>query len=203
LRKQASEIKIKITKDELDILIQWLKKNSEYTGQYHQVDLYLEPKSNSFKFKNKLGFIDASKYLKVRLTDQKDYIISRTWYNDKKNSLDGLYYTETKVEVHDGRAALDLFLSLDYKLDTKIDKYKNVYKYNDYRIEIDEVDKLGVFVEIIINKKLKNPLNYKLQICELLKEIGLSNCEMQTRGYAVMSWNKKFDFTQKYYKVAN
>lgn len=68
------EIKIQISPEQREQLQKWLDKNAEFTGEKQHVEYYLDNPENSLRFEHKLGYIDASHYLRVRTTEKGDSI---------------------------------------------------------------------------------------------------------------------------------
>lgn len=67
-----------------------------------------------------------------------------------------------------------LFLkALGFKEWVQVNKKRQYSKYQDYNICIDEVEKLGTFIEIELLVNEQNDINYEEQLLSVAKEIGL------------------------------
>lgn len=191
------EIKLKVENGELKTLLSWLKNNTNYLGQRHQIDYYFESPNEEFSYVNEEGITDAVKYLRVRLSnEQNDSVTYKHWHEDPDNPGKYLYCDEHEFEVDDGRKVMKLLGHLGYKRDIVVDKYRNVYKTEKFEIVIDEVKDLGTFVEIELKVEITDPKQGMDMIYALVKSIGINPIKIQTRGYVSMLWNPDHNFTE-------
>lgn len=186
------EIKIQITDDQRKTLVNWLEQNAKFAGEKRQVEHYLDNPSHPFKFKSKFGYIDTEKYLRVRFSDKGDSICLKTFSIDPDGRTANTGEFET--DVKDGKEALDLFIGLGFTDDTIVDKARKSFTYQNFEIELDEVEGLGSFVEIEVKEHGDDIQAGLKQIYDLLRKIGITKFTKQSRGYASMLWNPDVEF---------
>ena len=80
---------------------------------------------------------------------------------------------EIKSEIPDIKTGVDFLNKLGFKEAFTIDKKRQSYKYKDFSIDLDEVEKLGCFVEVEkIIKSIDEKDTAKKECVELLKIIS-------------------------------
>ena len=148
----------------------------------HQVDVYLSPPHKSF-FKTKY-------YLRVR----HDFI------NKDKHSFDYHIFekgvgacsvsNEQEVGVEDGAVLLKILKQLDFTETCRVDKKREVFKYKDFEIVLDNVKKLGNFIEVELEGQLKDEKEYTKRIIDFLNKLGVKENQFCTdQGYVELMTN--------------
>jgi len=99
----------------------------------------------------------------------------------------GGFEIEAKLDNVD--SGIELLGKLDFKEAFTISKIRDVYKYNDFEIAIDQVKKLGNFIEIEKLVNLKEEINKAKEDClELLEKIS-SEAKITNEKYGDMMQN--------------
>lgn len=192
--KQEVEIKIKLSPSQFLKFKKWLKRHTKYQGKEKHLEYYLDNPKDSFVSKDKQGFVDTMKYLRVRFQEKGASICFKDWYLDKEGKM-GSYCDEYEYDVSDGKEALELFDRIGYSDRTKVEKMRKVYTTKDYEFVIDDVVGLGVFVEIEL-RQVENVEEGILKIYKLLLGFGFRKIRRYTRGYVSIIWNKHLDLSE-------
>jgi adenylate cyclase class 2 len=99
----------------------------------------------------------------------------------------GGFEIEAKLDNID--SGIELLEKLDFKEAFTISKTRDVYKYNDFEIAIDQVEQLGSFIEIEKMVNSKEEINKAREDClELLDKIS-SDAEITNEKYGDMMQN--------------
>lgn len=157
------EIKAKV-KNLVNLRKKILALGAKKITNKYQLDVYLSPPHKSF-FKTRY-------YLRVR----QDLI-------NKTNSFDyhvlkgsGGYGTseENEVNVADGKTLLKILKMLDFTEICRIDKKREVFKYQDFEIVLDRVKKLGDFIEVELAGNFKDREKHEKRIIEILDKLNVN-----------------------------
>jgi len=114
--------------------------------------------------------------ISMRIRDTNgNYIL--TMKKQMENSLDNI---EIEINVSDPKKTEDILKILDYHEVARINKKRITCKYKDMEICLDDVDKLGTFVEV---EKMSDGDSLKIQkdISEFLNSLGVSG--LIIKGY--------------------
>jgi len=99
----------------------------------------------------------------------------------KSSELDNIEF-ETKVEKPD--VMHSILLMLGYSPEVEVKKNRRKGKIGEYEVCLDEVEKLGTFMEI---EKLTdddaNPEDVREELFAILESLGISRNDEETRGY--------------------
>ena len=99
----------------------------------------------------------------------------------KTNELDNLEY-ETEITNPDDMHKI--LVELGYVPQVEVKKVRRKCKLEHYEICLDEVEKLGSFVEIEeLASDDANPEEIQKKLIEVLESLGLSREHVETRGY--------------------
>ena len=134
------------------------------------------------------GKKDALDYLRIRVTDEKNYLCFKKVKSREENKF---YCDEYEVEISDPMVALELFKTIGYTDITVVSKKREFFLFDIFEIAIDDVKDLGVFVEVEIKKRVKSVETGHKKICELLEKIGIKSFERHRQGYVRMIWNRE------------
>ena len=193
---QEIEIKIQITPEQMTILDKWLSKNSEYKGEIHHIESYLDNPDHTFLF-DADGMKDARDWLRVRFTDNGDSVCLKRFHPDPENPGKHTHCDEYETKVNDGKMTLDLLKNLGFTSETILDKTRKTYDAKDFEIVVDDVKDLGIFVEIELKKDVDDVKKGHEEINNLLKQIGITEFKKQFRGYVSMLWNPQINFGEE------
>lgn len=187
------EIKIQINQPTKEKVLCWLKKHGLYQGEHHQVDYYLNKPESPFFFMAPQGYKTANDYLRIRFTKKGDFLCFKRLHQDKTTG-NPLYCDEYEVLVADGKKTLELLKAVGYTDLTIMDKKRTIYRYDTFEIALDQVEKLGHFMEVELKEEVFCPQKGMEKICKQLKIMGIERYTLQTRGYVSMLWNPNYDF---------
>ena len=96
---------------------------------------------------------------------------------------------EVSAELDDANEGIELLEKLDFEEAFVISKTRDIYKYNDFEIAIDQVKELGSFIEIEKMVNSKEEINQARQDCiELLDKIS-SGAKITDEKYGDMMQN--------------
>ena len=167
-----TEIKIKITKDEYDVLSNFMKQNAKFIKESNQVDTYYQPTYRKF-----LNDKEINEWLRIGERGNKKILNYKNWH-------DNMYCDEYEVEI-DNKENLDrIFNVLGLEQIAVVDKTRVNYLYIDkYEISLDFVKTLGYFIEIEVKKYTKEPMDEYNDILKLAKDLNLNLDNIDKRGY--------------------
>lgn len=198
---QEIEIKIQITPEQMSILDKWLSSNSEYKGEIHHIEYYLDNPENTFLFEadgmKDTRILDAKDWLRVRMTENGDSICLKRFHPDPENPGKHTHCDEYETKVESGKMTLELLKNLGFTNETILDKTRKTYDAKEFEIVVDDVKGLGIFVEIELKKDVDDVKKGHEEINNLLKQIGIIEFKKQFRGYVSMLWNPQINFGEE------
>jgi len=191
------EVKIQISDAQLAGLEQWLEKHGQFKGAVNHEEYYLDNPTAPLTFMSPQGYKDAIYYLRIRRNRQKgDSVCLKKWYGDAKTG-EKTHCDEWEFTVSDGKTALELFEALGFTDATPIKKVRRIYLIDQFEVVIDDVENLGIFVEVELKEQVKD-VQYGLNlIYDFFKKMGITSFKKQERGYTSMAWNPHYDFGQQ------
>lgn len=194
LIQQEIEIKIKTTDHYMKLLEDWLQKNALFQGSETHKEFYLDNPQSTFFFSRPDGEKDALKYLRVRYSEKRGSVCLKDWHQDPETG-NTTHCDEFEVTVSDPDIMLALFERLGYTNKTKMAKFRRKFSAGEYEIVIDDVESLGIFVEIELKKSVVDIKAALLQLENfLVNTIGITEYWIQTRGYASRLRNPHMQF---------
>ncbi|KKU93989.1 MAG: Adenylyl cyclase CyaB [Candidatus Jorgensenbacteria bacterium GW2011_GWA1_48_13] len=99
----------------------------------------------------------------------------------RSNELDNIEY---ETEVKDPEAIHQILLILGYTPKVEVKKNRRKGKFHGYEICLDEVEKLGSFVELEkLTEDSADPAEVQEELFQTLESLGLSRKNQETRGY--------------------
>ena len=198
------EIKIRINEEDKEKVLQRLS-SSKFVIEVEQRERYLNNPLKSFFFRNSLGFLDANEYLRVResqvfhpVTDDalQTFLSFKRVHRDEKGNY--LYCDEYDTRVSNSEQTLRLLQNLGFTDTYMVHKKRKVYAYGNYSVSIDELPKLGCFIEVELLTIKRLPKEELEGIRAFIVNIlGVTEFEEQTHGYLSMVINPHFDFSKK------
>lgn len=156
---------------------------SIYNYSYSEeiIDNYFCAKdSNRFNL-NESGKLNEC--LRIReILNQKKYFF--TYKNDVYENGKWIYSDEFETEISDDLAIKNILNHLGYIPLIKVVNKKYIYKFNSYKIILEDVQNLGIFLEIELNKNIdaSDVDIEKNKIRQLLKSIPLNIGEEMNSG---------------------
>ncbi len=194
--KTEIEVKFRIPKAKLVGIRKWLGKHGKKIGSYHHIEYYLDNPEKSFTFVSPEGFVDASDYLRVRMTSKGESVCFKHWHYDEE-SKSHTHCDEYETEVKDGKALLELLKAIGFTNSIVVDKKRESFATKEFEVVIDEVKGLGSFVEVELKKRVSDPKFGLALIYQFIRSLGLTRIEVMSRGYVSMLWNPTHDFGEK------
>lgn len=147
----AQNIELKIKLDDF----------SSATEILHQNNIKLETilRQRDIYYNNKNGL------LKLRIYNGTGELIFYQRNEDQKDRVSNYHLLKVDPEY-----AEDFFSKL-FEIEVEVVKERRLYLYNNTRIHLDEVDKLGSFLELetVVNKSLQEGKNEFSEVVQLLK----------------------------------
>jgi predicted adenylyl cyclase CyaB len=154
--KIENEVKYKL------LNIEAIKKGLSLSGflflnKSKQKDYYFSPPHKSFANSKKY-------YLRLRLKSNNKGIWA---YHEVKNDIQT---KEWEVEVDNVKVFLSILKVLDFDLDAVVEKTRITYKKKGIQVLIDEVKKLGNFIEIEFDRNKRKEVDKIVDFFNLKKE---------------------------------
>ena len=157
------EIELKFKVDNLDVLINKLKEEQcEISAVKMQNDTIYVQNLDDTESK------EGSVWLRVRKENDKIEL------NYKKQSKKKMESEEIEFEVSSYELANQFLKALGYLPWVEVNKKRRYSKYKEYNICIDEVERLGSFIELEILVDKDNKEDYELALLEVAKKLGIN-----------------------------
>ena len=157
------EIELKFKVDNLDVLINKLKEEQcEISAEKMQNDTIYVQNLDDTESK------EGSVWLRVRKENDKIEL------NYKKQSKKKMESEEIEFEVSSYELANQFLKALGYLPWVEENKKRRYSKYKEYNICIDEVERLGSFIELEILVDKDNKEDYELALLEVAKKLGIN-----------------------------
>ena len=169
------EIELKFKVENKDKIISFLENNNcEISNVVCQYDtIYVGDLNN-------VESVEGSVWLRVRKTDDVVEL------NYKKQSAKKMESQEIEFEVNSYEKANSFLKALGFKEWVQVNKKRQHSKYNDYNICIDEVERLGTFVEIELLIDEDNDIDYEEMLLGVAKEMGIDTNNRINSHYDTM-----------------
>jgi predicted adenylyl cyclase CyaB len=161
------EFKIKVNRIKFNELLKKIKDDSIFVREEDQIATYFKP--NFRKFNNE--------WLRVRKENNNNVLNYK-----KKNESGDIEEYEVLIDNYEKLKSIFNYLGLE---DTVVvSKHRISYLYRDkYEISFDEVDNLGLYVEIEVKKyNYENEKEIELLI-DLIKEFDINMSDIETKRY--------------------
>lgn len=169
------EIELKFKVENIEKIISFFEKNncqmSPITYQYDTI--YVKDLDN-------VKSTEGSVWLRIRKNNEKIEL------NYKKQSAKKIESEEIEFEVNSYEKANSFLKALGFKEWVQVNKKRQYSKYKDYNICIDDVEKLGTFVEIELLINEQNDINYEEQLLNIAKEMGINTNNIINSHYDTM-----------------
>lgn len=161
------EFKIKVNRIKFNELLKKIKDDSIFVREEDQIATYFKP--NFRKFNNE--------WLRVRKENDNNVLNYK-----KKNESGDIEEYEVLIDNYEKLKSIFNYLGLEDTL--VVSKHRISYLYRDkYEISFDEVDNLGLYVEIEVKKyNYENEKEIELLI-DLIKELDINMSDIETKRY--------------------
>lgn len=156
------EIELKFKIENIESILTFLEKQGcEISPMNYQYDtIYV-------KDLNHVESTEGSIWLRVRKTNDKIEL------NYKKQSAKKMESEEIEFEVSSYEKANSFLKALGFQEWVQVNKKRRYTKYQDYNICIDEVERLGTFIEIELLIEEQTNEDYEEKILNVAKEMGI------------------------------
>ena len=164
------EIEVEVTFDNSkEEVIKKLSK-FDYIGEKEICDIYYyDPLRDNLKPESDLRLNET---FRLRKTNNSFYITYKKQHFDGKLWVYSDAY-ETKVEKYDIVKSIITLLGLEPLI--IVHNKRKIYKYEDYEIELEEVDGLGIFIEVERLSNDSDEMKVKEEIREFIRSLKLKN----------------------------
>ena len=180
------EIKIKLTKPKFEKIKKLLSKIAEQTNISHHIDTYYNPTYKSFlKPKN------PYEWLTIRERDGKVKLNYKHWYPEGvKNTT---HCDEFETEISNKSQMEKILKAVHFENFVTVDKKRITYEYNkEFEIALDQVKRLGYFIEVESMKNKGGIKKAHQKILEFLKtELGITETKTVPGGYGAEMMRKQ------------
>lgn len=169
------EIELKFKVDNLDEIIDHLvSMDCELSTALIQND------SVFVRNLNKTESTTGSVWLRVRKTND------RVELNYKKQGLKEMESEEIEFEVSSYKKANDFLKALGFKKWVEVNKSRVCTKYRGCNICIDQVEKLGNFIELELLVENNDNIDYEEQLLSIAKELNINTAHRIHSHYDTM-----------------
>ena len=168
------EFKIKVSRVGYNDVLKRIKDDSTFIKEEDQVATYFKPNLRDFD----------NEWLRIRKEEDNNIINYK-----RKNDSGDLEEYEVIIDNYEKMKAILGYL--DLKEYVVVSKHRVSYLYKDkYEISFDEVDNLGLYIEIEVKKyEYDNSKEIDLLI-ELMKELNINMDNIETKRYPELLENK-------------
>lgn len=112
------------------------------------------------------------------------YLEGRAEFNLKQQRSSEMDNIEYETEVKDPESMHKILVTLGYAPEVEVKKMRRKGKLGEYEICLDEVEKIGSYIEIEkLTSDDADPEEVKEELFQVLESIGLSRSDEETRGY--------------------
>ncbi len=119
------------------------------------------------------------------LTYKKNYFDDKTW----------LYSDEYETTIGEYEVLENIISMLGLKELIKLDNTRTTYKYDKYEIVLDELNEVGIFLEVeVMANPEEDHIKIKKDIYNFIKSLGLKNLRVLNVGKNQMLLRKKMGF---------
>ncbi|MHC1627373.1 MAG: class IV adenylate cyclase [Candidatus Nezhaarchaeales archaeon] len=175
------EVKVAIDEKEKEEIIKKLNSHGEPLGAYSEEDLFFRNVHDASYGKNKT--------LKLRRrNDEIKLIFKCKGANEEfKENLE----IEVKIDEHDANNVLQLLKYLGFEESTTIKKKRIAYRVDDCFVNLDDVENLGLFVEIevLTDEHKRGEAHEKIR--KVLSILGISGKKLIRCSYVEMLKKEK------------
>ena len=172
-----SEIEIQVTVENKDNLIKFLEENALFKLVTRQVDEYLNAPDRDF-----LSVRPVTEWLRLRQTREAALMTYKKAHYTPEGECH--FRDEFETTIGDIDQARKILLALGYTPLVTVDKIRKTWRYQEYEVALDEVQDLGLFVEVEYKgEDLKDPKLITDQMVEFLKQAGCGKIKRNYSGY--------------------
>lgn len=183
------EIEIRIFFENSNDIDNWLMSNATKKAVAFQHDTYYQPRFSPFLVKQNLNIKSIDKWLRVR-EEQGEVILCYKHQHRNCDSGDSIYADEVEVQVSDKDAIDKIMTCLDFEVIAEVRKKRTKWLFDNFEIDVDDVDGLGRFYEIEFQGDVKSPEMGRSFILDFLDEHRLFGWSLIDKAYPLMLLEK-------------
>ena len=164
------EIEVEVAFDNSKEEVIRILSKYEYIGEKEIYDTYYyDPQRPNLKPEEDLRLNET---FRVRKTDSSSYITY------KKQHFKGklwIYSDEYETSIGDADTIKKVISLLGLKPLIKVHNKRKIYKHKNFEIELEEIDGLGLFIEVEKMSRSADEMREKEKIREFIRGLGLKN----------------------------
>ena len=176
MKNKEIERRFKITQEQKQELLSFVKSNAKYLGEVRQFDIYYEPSFKEWEVDGKT--IEA---LRIRTIGEKSTIN----YKYIHREASPIYHDEYESEVSDAKQIENILFALGFHRLIEIDKTRQTYMLGDCEFDFESVARLGDFLEI----ELKGENCDVKRIFDMVEPFGLAEKDVTFDGIIKLMQN--------------
>ena len=196
--KQEEKTKIKkAINSAVEEVIKVLSKY-EYVGEKEIIDVYYyDPLRKNLQPESDLRLNETFRIRKTKkgnyLTYKKQHFKGKLW----------VYSDEYETKVEDYNTIKKIIKMLGLKELIKVHNRRNIYKYKDFEIELEDIEGLGIFIEVEKMSTLDNEIEIKEEIRDFIRGLKLKNVKELNIGKNQYLISKKLNREINIYNDTN
>ena len=158
-----------------------LDKRFELVEEKFQIDIYFNHPCRDFRITD-----EALRLRREIRNDTEKFLLT---YKGPRTDPKSKTREEIEVEISDCEGVVNLLKKLGFEQVCIIKKRRKIYEYKDFVISFDEVDGLGLFVEVEKSTLRREDVpKIRDEMITILRELGVQKFER--RSYLEMIMNK-------------
>ena len=165
------EIELRASVDDLDAIRNALATQAEHRGTSNEHDFYLRHESDR----------DRSLILRIRRKENGSLLTFKG-----KASGDDTAWPDVDIPLTDSDSLQRILLGSGYVKVVEIKKRRSSYRLEDFEINIDEIENLGIFIEIEGRGDEEGRAKIEEKIASLLVSLGIQNENIIRKGYVAL-----------------
>ena len=165
------EIELRASVDDPDAIRNALAIQAEHRGTSNEHDFYLCHESDR----------DRSLILRIRRKENGSLLTFKG-----KASGDDTAWPDVDIPLTDSDSLQRILLGSGYVKGVEIKKRRSSYRLEDFEINIDEIENLGIFIEIEGRGDEEGRAKIEEKIASLLVSLGIQNENIIRKGYVAL-----------------
>ncbi|MCL5436089.1 MAG: class IV adenylate cyclase [Patescibacteria group bacterium] len=171
------EIEIQVQIEKAEPLLNFLEKHGDFKYESRQTDEYFTPSHRDF-----IAIRPVKEWLRLRTEAGRHTITYKNWHYGSGGR--SYHADEYETQVADLASLKKLFLALNFKPLTAVDKTRRVFQYKDYEIALDSIKNLGEFVEIEYKGRARSEAKVIYnEMVEFLRGLNCGKIRRNNGGY--------------------
>ena len=173
MKDKEIELKFRITPEQKQLILKYLKSNTTFKGSERMIDTYYIPNFKDFEINGK-----TIECVRIRETNNSAVIC----YKHIHYEADPIYCDEYETKIDSKEQMEKILFSLGFSIQMVIDKTRLSYYNDKFEFDFDTVKNLGELMEVEL-KDTKGSIN---DIYNLVKPYGLTENNVTYEGIQIM-----------------